>query len=149
MRQEATLIWSISSLTQYGVTVLVAGIAVIGCWYNISGKNDFTHQVTAINVALIATVIVNAGGISLLLAGRRAVGLRRHALLGDPGTFVAKQAAVVVPRQARAEVALVGGPGLAHFHRADCAMAVGRGWPVASATVHAREQRTPCGVCQP
>lgn len=149
-RTEATLIWSISSLTQYGLTVLVTGITCMASWYNVSGKAEFAKQVPAINVAIVSLVIASSGGISFLLAGRRAVGLRRQALLGEPAAVTAAAPVAVIPHQeTRGLVDLVGGAGLTHYHRSDCAMAVGRAWPAAASSTHVREGRTPCGVCQP
>jgi hypothetical protein len=101
------------------------------------------------NVAIISLVVASAASIGLLLAGRRAIGLRRQALLGEPA--VAAPVAVHVSEQPAPHLAaaLVGGAGLLHFHRADCAMAVGRGWAAASAVQHGRAGRTACGVCRP
>jgi hypothetical protein len=150
-RHQPTLIWTLGALVQWGATVSVCAIVAMGAWYNASGKASFAQQVPAINVAVIALVISSAASIGLLLAGRRAIGLRRQALLGEPSAVpVASKATVVIPVQAtRTSSVLIGGPNLSHYHRSDCSMAVGRDWPAASATDHAREGRTPCGVCQP
>jgi hypothetical protein len=43
----------------------------------------------------------------------------------------------------------VGGKGLTRYHRADCALAVGRDWPAADLADHALAGRMPCGVCRP
>lgn len=150
VRQEATLIWTLPSLIQWGATVAVCAIVWMGSWYDVSGKADFAKQVPAMNVGIIALVVSSAASIGLLLAGRRAIGLRRQALLGEPGAepSQASTAVIAVPAP-RTSTELVGGPGLSHYHRVDCSMALGRGWPAASATVHAKEGRTACGVCQP
>jgi hypothetical protein len=148
--REAVLIWSLESLLRWGLTIVAAGVVLVGSWFNASGKNDWNDQVTAVDIAIIAVVVASASSIGLLINGRRRIGLRREALLGDPGTSAAAPAAVVadIPTQ-RSSSALVGGPGLLHFHRADCSMAVGRGWPEASAAEHARDGRSACGVCRP
>jgi hypothetical protein len=147
---EARLIFSLESLLRWSITVVVAAVVLIGAWFNASGKNNWTDQVFAADIAVIAVVVSSAASIGLLINGRRQVGLRRERLLGDPGPERPQPAAVVVldiPAPRTSE--LVGGPGLLHFHRADCAMASGRGWPAASSADHAREGRSACGVCRP
>ncbi|MGZ4624501.1 MAG: hypothetical protein ACXVX8_18295 [Blastococcus sp.] len=147
--REAALIWSLESLVRYAVTAAAASVVVVGAWFNVSGKNDWNTQVAAVNVAVIAVIVSNAAGIGLLVNGRRRIGLRREALLGDPG-LPAEEATVVVELPAqRGPVTLVGGAGLLHFHRSDCAMAQGRDWPAATASEHARAGRSACGVCRP
>jgi hypothetical protein len=146
---EAALIWSIASLAQYALTVSVAAIVCTACWYNMSGKAVFARQVPAINIAVVALVISSGAGISLLLAGRRAIGLRRQALLGQPAALATTVASAPVVPQQRGASPLVGGEGLTHFHRSDCAMAAERGWSVADRAVHIREGRSACGVCKP
>jgi hypothetical protein len=128
----------------------VAGVTVVAAWFNASGKKNWNDQVPAADVAIIAVVVSSAACIGLLINGRRQVGLRREALLGDPGVTPAAPAAAVVdlPRP-RSATALVGGPDLLHFHRPDCAMAVGRGWAEATSAQHAKAGRAACGVCRP
>jgi hypothetical protein len=145
--REATLIWTLPALVRWGSVVTLSAIACVGSWYSISGERVWANQIPAMNVAIISVVLANAASIGLLLAGRRAIGLRRQALLGEPAE-VARERASAQPAN-HAVGALVGGPGLLHFHRADCAMAAGRGWAAASAVNHGRAGRTACGVCRP
>lgn len=146
---EARLIFSLESLVRWSLTVLVAAVVLIGSWFNASGKNNWTDQVFAADLAIIAVVVSSAASIGLLINGRRQVGLRRERLLGDPGVETAEPVAVVAEIPLQRSSALVGGPGLLHFHRADCSMAVGRGWPAATSAEHGRAGRSACGVCRP
>ena len=71
---------------------------------------------------------------------------RRVAVLGAVPAAQEKVAAISAPASS---THLVGGEGLTHFHRADCAMAAGRDWPELDRSAHERAGRTACGVCKP
>jgi hypothetical protein len=146
-----TLLWSPLALLRWGGLVVVALVVIVTCWYNISGKGDWNDQVNAMNVAIAALVIAQAAGIGLLLAGRRAIGLRRVSLLGEASPDYVPAGQVVAGPVAAVGVSavLVGEAGRTHYHRADCAMAAGRDWPQATELELQRAGLTPCGVCRP
>lgn len=127
-------------LTVVGLVVLVIGSSIV------SSETVYDDQVSGINLAIIGVVLANAAGVSLLVTGRRAVSLRRVAVLGALPQLPARGAARPATDD-RSE--LVGTDGLRHFHRADCALAGDRGWSAMSRAAHVDAGRTPCGVCRP
>ena len=123
-----------------GALLFFLGTGMVG------NERVYDDQVPGINVAIVGVVLANAAGVLLLLAGRRSVASRRVAVLGAmPG---AQEMALSITAPASSAL-LVGGEGLTHFHRADCAMAAGREWPALERAAHERAGRTACGVCTP
>jgi hypothetical protein len=127
-------------LAVIGAVLFFVGTGMVG------NKRTYDDQVPGINLAIVGVVVANAAGVLLLLAGRRSVTARRVGVLG--AVPKAMEAVTVVTAPASSS-ALVGGDGLTHFHRADCAMAAGRDWPELDRAAQERAGRTPCGVCTP
>ena len=148
---EHRMLWTPRDVSRWGAVVALSGVVLLGAWYDVAGKATWDDQVVGMNVGLAALVASNAAGVLFLIAGRRAVGVRRMALLGDPAPEV------LVPTQphpahdlltAPAD-ALVAGEGLTHYHRADCPMAVHKSFVAAPRSEHERTGHAACGVCRP
>lgn len=148
----STLLWTPLALFRWAGLLTVAFIVIVACWYTISGKDNWIDQTASMNLALAALLVAQAASIGLLLAGRRTIGLRRVALLGEASAdYVpdSSTAADAGPVAAASSDLLVGESGRAHYHRADCPMAQGRDWPQATELEMQRAGMTPCGVCRP
>lgn len=131
------------------LTFLGAALLAIG-WYQVSGEFRYDDQVAGMNVAIAGLMVAGAATVLLLVAGWRAVLVRRMAVLGRVRPDQAGKH--VLPDQSRPGAdprALVGGEGLRHFHRPDCALARDRDWAAASRVQHEQRGRTACGVCRP
>lgn len=145
------MLWSPRDVSRWGAVVCLSAVVLLGAWYSVSGKDNWDSQVLSLNVGLAAVIAANAAGVLLLLAGRRAVGVRRMALLGDPPP----QLLVPYPTEPLHDLltapadALVAGRGLTHFHRADCPMAAHKSFAPATRSEHERAGLTACGVCRP
>jgi hypothetical protein len=137
---EATLImWAL--LSGIGGALLLAG------WVLVRNESAYADQAAGINMSIAGVVAAGAGAIPMLLGGRRAVTLRRVAVLGDlRGAPSRSSNGTSVDSISQR---LVGGEGLRHFHRAGCTMAQGRSWSAASRQEHERAGRVACGVCRP
>jgi hypothetical protein len=133
------ILWAL--LSGIGVALLVAG------WIQVRTESVYAEQVAGINMAIVGVIAIGAGAIPMLLAGRRAVGVRRLALLGDLRGMPVRSSAGASAGSISQN--LVGGEGLRHFHRAGCTMAQGRNWSAASRQEHERAGRVACGVCRP
>jgi hypothetical protein len=137
---EATLIlWAL--LSGIGGALLLAG------WVLVRNESVYADQAAGINMALAGVVAAGAGAIPIVLGGRRAVTLRRIAVLGDLRDMPVRSSA----RQSLDSTSqgFVGGEGLRRFHRAGCTLAQGRNWSAASRHEHERAGRVACGVCRP
>ena len=133
------MLWAL--LSGIGVTLVLAG------WLQVRSESVYADQGVGINMAIAGVVLAGAAAIPMLLAGRRAVGMRRLAVLGD-----LRGMPVLTSARATGDFTsqhLVAGDGLHRFHRAGCAMAQGRNWSAASREEHERAGRVACGVCRP
>ena len=130
----------------YGVLAVIGAVLFFVGMGMVSNETVYDDQVPGINMAIVGAVVANAAGVLLLLAGRRAVTARRVGVLG---AVPKEQENVNVVTAPASSIHLVGGEGLTHFHRADCAMAAGRDWPELDRAGHERAGRTACGVCKP
>ena len=131
--------------------VRTAVLVAVGCvvwalgWVGVSGEPALEDQIAPMNLAVVGVVLIGIGYSSWFLAGRRAVGTRRRAVLA------------LVPEVAAAPTPVAAGPPPADgflgserlYHRPDCAMTTDRAWEVQPLAVHERAGRTPCGVCRP
>jgi hypothetical protein len=133
------ILWAL--LSGIGVALVAAG------WVLVRNESVYADQVPGINMAVAGVLLAGAGAIPMLLGGRRAVGVRRLALLGDLRGMPARSSAVT--SDASTSQNLVAGVGLRRFHSAGCTLAQGRNWSAASRAEHERAGRVPCGVCRP
>lgn len=147
----ATLLWTPAALMVWGGVVVLALVFWVTAWYNVAGKANWNDQVLGMNIAIASLVVAMAASIGLLLAGRRAIGLRRIALLGQASDdyVPASQVVDTSVQGAASSAVLVGEVGRTHYHRSDCAMAAERNWPEGSELEFQRAGMTPCGVCRP
>lgn len=127
-------------LIAFGGALFLIGMTVV------ADKPVYDDQVPGLNLAIVGVVVANSAGVLLLMAGRRAVALRRVRIFGG-GLGPADDTASGTPLGNAA--GLIGGEGLVHFHRTDCAMTAGRDWPVSDRATHERAGRIACGVCKP
>jgi hypothetical protein len=133
------ILWAL--LSGIGVTLVVAG------WLQVRSESVYADQAVGINMAIAGVIFAGAAAFPMLLAGRRAVGVRRLTVLGDlrgmPVRASARSAGDATSQN------LVAGEGLRRFHRAGCTLAQGRNWSAASRQEHERAGHVACGVCQP
>ncbi len=120
----------------------IGGVLWFIGWWEVSDRAAMDEQIAVLNLAVVGLIVVGAGQASWFLAGRRAVGHRRRALLGDRARRTA-----VAPVAPTSHELVVGGERF--FHRLDCAMAADRGWSPAPRAAQEQAGRVPCGVCAP
>jgi len=137
--EHSLILWAL--LSGIGVTLVLAG------WLLVRNESVYADQAAGINMAIAGVVIAGAAAIPMLLTGRRAVGVRRLALLGDLRVMPVRASAGAIGDSTWQN--LVAGEGLHRFHRAGCTLAQGRNWSAASREQHERAGRVACGVCRP
>jgi hypothetical protein len=127
--------------------LIVAGLVVwfLG-WYRTSGKASSDEQTTSLNVAILGVLIAGVGQLYWVLDGRRAVGRRRLALLGDAGPVVG---AAEQPADTGSEPGEMLAGGGRYYHRHGCALAAGRHLATGERDEHEAAGRIACGVCAP
>lgn len=145
------LLWSSSALARWAGAVAVAGLVLVGSWFAIAGKGDWNDQRPYMSFSIALVVVVSFLSLSMLLTGRRAIGLRRIELLGDLPVQQPAQTdtAPAAPAGRPTSEVLVAGEQLVRYHRADCPLTVGRDYQASDRTSHVAAGRLPCGVCLP
>jgi hypothetical protein len=135
-------------LRALGWTVALAvGLAV--CWYSAAGSAELHHQLAWVTLAIGVVVIEMYMLAGLVLGGRRAVGLRRMAML--PDALIAVAAARRPAHDSQSVDAdgltavVVAGSHL--FHRRSCVMAAGREVNLVSLADTFARGLEPCGIC--
>ena len=150
MRSSAVRVghpWPEATLIMWALLSGIGGALLLAGWVLVRNESVYADQAAGINMAIAGVVAAGAGAIPMLLGGRRAVTLRRVAVLGDLRDLPSRSSnRTSVDSTAQT---LVGGDGLRHFHRAGCTMAQGRNWSAGSRQEHERAGRVACGVCRP
>jgi hypothetical protein len=136
--------WSPAESLRWAALGVFGLAAWIVAWWSAAHKASFNDQIPWATVAVAGFILVAYADVTWLLRARNAIVQRREALLpADPPSL-----ATVVPL-AVASGSVVGGPGLDRFHRADCPLAAGKGWPTIDVDAARGEGRRACGVCAP
>ena len=133
------------------------GLLTIGvAWYGASSSVVLSSQVRWMNVGVGGVIVLGAGILAWVLAGRRAVGaLRRDvtALIPVPGETIALESSVSAPRSGsrverpQSERSLVSGRGMKHYHRPGCIFAAGKQVSESTERTFRRQKLTPCRAC--
>ncbi len=140
--------WTRVDAVRTAVLAAVGAVVWAVGWFGVSGEPALEDQIAPMNLAVVGVVLIGIGYSSWFLAGRRAVGTRRRAVLA----LVPEVAAAPAPVGANTAITppadgFLGSERL--YHRPDCAMTADRAWEVEPRAVHERAGRTPCGVCRP
>jgi hypothetical protein len=134
--------WLLPDLTCLLWTVTTGAVAIFGAWVAASGSDRWSTQEAAVVVGIGGVVVATAGIAGWIQSGSRrvrdrAAGLQAIALARTPAHEGAPRAA------------LVSGPAMTQFHRADCELVAGKSVRVEDRDAHLRGGRTPCRVCRP
>lgn len=149
------MLWSGEMMLRWATTTAVAAVVLLACWAWVSGEGRFQDQRVGLSLAIVATAGSCLVSATLLLSGRRAIGVRRLALLGElpvrttPVADASPAARAGLAPDVPSSAVLVASERLVRFHRADCPMAAGRGYAEALYQTHRDAGRLPCGVCRP
>lgn len=135
--------WDREDVVRWTVMV-VLGAATSGlAWWLASDRVEFHEQVPYASVGVAGLVLAGYAHLSWLLRGRRAVGVRRLHLLGDP---VVRRSPVIAQVDGGGPV-FVAVEGRARYHRPGCPLLDGRVTVTGPRHVHEAAARRPCGVC--
>ena len=138
--------WTRADAVLSAAFIVVGTVVWIVGWHRVSGRASMAAQISPLNLAVAGMVVVGAGQAMWFLAGRRAVGARRRALLA-----LRAQPAPAAPARALqlavSQASYVGGERF--YHRPECVLVVDRNWAPTSEREHVDAGRVPCGVCTP
>lgn len=132
--------WSRRDVLRMG-TLAGGGCAIVALsWFFAAGEPDVQSQLVFVTLSVLGAAVVTAGAFAWVRSGRRMVARRIQRLLG---------AAPIDARTAAPAADLVAGPTAKWFHRADCLLVDGRGWPAFPRHTHEAAGRRPCPACAP
>jgi hypothetical protein len=133
------------------------GLLTIGvAWYGASSSVVVSSQLRWMNVGVGGVIVLGAGILAWVLAGRRAVGALRRDLtarIAVPGDTIALESCVSAPRsdsraeRPQSEKSFVSSPGMQHYHRRGCIFAAGKQVVESTERSFRRQKRTPCRAC--
>jgi hypothetical protein len=144
-RATQPLPWQLADVLALCAFTGIGFVTLFVAWWGVSGTAEISAQVTWINGGVGGLLVLGTGNCIWLLAGRRALGERCGWLLGHLGQLPV--GASVQDNGAAPEV--VSAPGMAHYHRPDCQLVIGKRATPESAAERRRHGRRPCGMCCP
>ena len=133
-------LWSRRDQTVLGVVLALGAVLVVAGWFFAAGRADAGDQLVFVSLALGGGLVGLAAVVGWVVRGRRAISARRGLLLGS-----APPPSVETARAVELVAATTG----KWFHRADCLLALGRGWGASSRAVHESAGRLACPGCRP
>jgi hypothetical protein len=141
MRAQASP-WDRQDLVRWTVTVLLGGAASGLAWWLSADRVEFSDQVPYASVGVAGLLVGGYAHLHWLLRGRRAVGVRRLFLLGQP---VVHRSALAVAGSSAAGPVFLAVDGRARYHRPDCPLLEGRPAMNGSRANHEAAARGPSG----
>jgi hypothetical protein len=140
--------WGLSDARTTFFTTFGGLAGLVMAWWGASGTGKLDRQVTWMVVGIAAVVVIGVGNFFWLLAGRRAVGVRRGMLLDALDAATPSPASVlpgvVVAGRTTAHVTIAGS---SRYHVPSCLLA--RGKAVAAVDAAATRDLVPCEMCRP
>ena len=140
--------WSVSD-ARSALLPIAFGFVLLGwAWWDASGTGKLADQTRSVVFALLGGGVVVAGSIAWLAAGRRAVRIRRRAIVEvlEESTLLARGQDAVDTETRTERGALVFVTGTSHYHRADCLLVQDKNVQAHSGRTGKRE---PCPMCEP
>lgn len=137
--------WVVPDLFRWFGLLLLSATGLVVAWWGASGTARISGQVPWVNVGVAAVVLGGLGNMTWLLQGRRALAIRRRALLAEITARAAQDAYPVETSDlAEPRVAVAG---TTRHHRPDCPAVAGKKVQRVSLAAHERAGRRPCGLC--
>ena len=137
--------WRVGDLLLLYATTTTGCVLVLASWFAVAGEVRLNDQVPWLNAGVAGVIVLGAGNLAWLLAGRRSIGALRRALL----TSIGDDAPTPTPVGTPADDRLVAGRAMTRFHRPDCLLVTGKPVRALSLETHEKRGRRPCDVCRP
>ena len=137
--------WSVSDVRSALLPIVFGFVLLAWAWWDASGTGKLDDQTRSVVFAVLGAGAIVAGSLAWLAAGRRALRVRRLAvieLLEERGLLTR------VPQTVEVEDGgFVAVKGTTHYHRPDCLLV--RGKSVQGVAAGATGDREPCPMCRP
>src|SRR5258706_3797968 len=100
--------WGVPDLFRWFGLLLLSAAGLVVAWWGISGTARTATQITWLNVGVAAVVVGGLGNMTWLLQGRRALALRRRAVLAGIPVGALRTPTVADPEADAVPVAVPG-----------------------------------------
>jgi hypothetical protein len=134
--------WTLGQVRVVLALGLLGAALIVVAYLGSADEAHLEDQLGWVNLGVVGLLVAGVGAGALLLAGRRAVGLRRLRLLHDP----APRAVQASPTSDRVPL-LVWLPGSSLVHRPECQLVRGKDVDELDATGILQLALRPCEVC--
>ena len=138
--------WSLRDLSRLIWFEIVSVLAIIGCFVGARHTQGYDHRLYWIVGGILALLLAGAGWATWVLIGSRALRDRQRAFVAEAAPLVESAS---TPFVVDGVVLLVSGPGMTHYHRADCVFAQDRPVAAAKRAAHVRNGLAACRICAP
>lgn len=146
-RSARRLPWTFSAFSRFVLVQIVMLVAILVCFVGARHDKVWDRELYWL-VGAIAALLVAAGSWTVWLAnGARGLRIRQHAT--DVAIAPLTQRFTSAPASGIASSALVSGPDMRRFHRADCALVGTKPVVAVTADEIIAAGKLPCGVCLP
>ena len=147
-RFQRSVPWRVGDLLLFYGCIAV-GLCVIGiAWFGASNSVVVTSQLRWTNIGVGGLIVLGAGMLAWILAGRRAVGeLRRHVLDFIEVPDAAPPVHAFAADGAERGTSVVSAPGMRHYHRPHCVFVAGKQVKTSTESAFRRQKLTPCRGC--
>jgi hypothetical protein len=139
--------WQLGNVLNLATGNLIGLCLVVGGWVGASGKPLPSRQLGWVTVAAIGLLCSGVSNAMWLLAGRRAVGLRRARAVTEPLGRLSPGRNASAANTAEDQV--VAAATMTRYHRPSCELVAGKTVEVLAESDHIGRDRQPCGVCKP
>lgn len=143
--------WRVADLLVLYLSFALGFLLIGAGWAGASGEVRFEDQIRWASVGTVGVILIGAGSLTWLLAGRRNVGLHQRAVTERLRSRTEDDRAAPGPAPEAEPVApgLVASRVMTRFHRTDCPLVRGKAVRAHQLATHQRRGRVPCDICQP
>jgi hypothetical protein len=142
-KRTASLPWTVSHVATLYAAWVVGAVLMGVAWLGVSDSVRVPTQVRWTDVGIAGLLVTAAGKEAWLIAGRRAIGAMRRAVLAASALPSPRRGTVPAPVGRD----LVTASGMTRYHRADCIFAAGKRVTVVRRGAVRRRGLRPCEAC--
>jgi hypothetical protein len=147
---ERVFPWGVEAGVRTVVLTAGCGLGLGAAWWEVAGQGVFSRQIGWLTAGVMLLMVSLYALTSLVVRGRRAIGVRRSELLNDGILGVLATLSISAPTLVRVEpdrTDVLVAKGLGLFHRPECPMVASREIERMSRLDAETDGLARCGIC--